>query len=166
MVRKNTTLHCLHSLHILKLSEFSYTDPYATLGTCFCKDQNRRNSAPSFSTTEWLYIGTLLHLEAAATQNNGQKKDSENFAVAFNMRISHFVLTKKVTTALSSFMQVQGSPLNMSLSITQYHQQRRMKKSFQCTRNRSEEAINVSFLLLFSYLFKHSKDIIHYTVSP
>lgn len=92
-------------LHILKFSEFSYAVHYAVIVTCFCKDKKRIHSAPSFSTTEWLYIGTLLHLEAAATQNSGQKKDSGNFAVAFNTRISHFVLDKKVTIALSSPMQ-------------------------------------------------------------
>lgn len=92
-------------LHILKLSEFSYTAHCAVLVTCFCKDKKGRNSAPSFSTTKWRYIGTLLYLEAAATQNSGPKKDSGNFAVALNTRISHFVLDKKVTTALSSSVQ-------------------------------------------------------------
>lgn len=110
-------------LHILKLSVFAYIDHYTVLVACFCKDQKGRNSASSFSITEWLYTGTLLYLEAAATENSGQKKDSRNFVVAFNTRFSYFLVDKKVTTALSSSMQNSSVfPLDVSLSIMQYHQ--------------------------------------------
>lgn len=47
-------------LHILKLSVLAYIDHYTVLVACFCKDQKGRNSASSFSITEWLYTGTLL----------------------------------------------------------------------------------------------------------
>lgn len=106
-------------LYILKFSEFSYADHYAALATCFSKDQKGRNSAPSFSTTEWLHIGTLLYLKAAAVQNRGQKKDSGNFAIAFNIRISHFVLDKNVTTAFSSSMQ--KSSVFSTQCVPQHH---------------------------------------------
>lgn len=110
-------------LQILKLSVFAYIDHYTVLVACFCKDQKGRNSASSFSITEWLYTGVLLYLEAAATENSGQKEDSRNFVVAFNTRFSYFLLDKKVTTAPSSSMQNSSVfPLDVSLSIMQYHQ--------------------------------------------
>lgn len=152
-------------LHILKLSEFSYTDQFAVLVICFWKDQKRRNSAPSFSTTVWLYIATLLYLEAAAIQNSGQKKDSGNFAIAFNTRISHLGLDKKVTTALSS--SVKKSSVFSTQCVPQHHAipPRAVNEEIFSVHQKQNWRTN-NFMLLLSSLFKHSTDIIHYIVFP
>lgn len=92
-------------LYALKLSIFSYTDHYTVLVTCFDKDQKRRYSASALVPLSGSTQVPHLYLEAAATENNGQKKHSGNFVVAFNTKISHFVLDIKATAALSSSMQ-------------------------------------------------------------